>query len=215
MTKFKCDEGSDKIVLLKRTEQDTKWHVGDKVIFTRNKYKRKVTVVYIDNPIVDGLPYRVEDEEGINIFVGEAELSPIPVEKQDKKYKFQVGDIVRYTGNAYQYIKGHIGKILAIEEHYNGNNYLVGFLGVDGLYGGNRNFIVPRTYNDHCWWCGNWENSIEKAVTDIHIFCSDKTVFAKDIDTGQEAKATCSPEDTFDFYIGAQIALLRLLKGVK
>jgi hypothetical protein len=49
----------------------------------------------------------------------------------------------------------------------------------------------------------------------IVIYANGLEVIAKDVITGKTAKAKCSFDDTFDFYVGAQIALLRLLKGVK
>lgn len=48
------------------------------------------------------------------------------------------------------------------------------------------------------------------------IITVDKTdprkVIAKDLDSGKTAEAKCSPEDEFDFYVGAKLAFRRLTK---
>ena len=47
----------------------------------------------------------------------------------------------------------------------------------------------------------------------VLIFRNDNTVTA--VWNGKKGIAKCSPEDTFDFFVGASIALMRCLKGVK
>lgn len=49
----------------------------------------------------------------------------------------------------------------------------------------------------------------------IVIYRHGHEVIAKNTQTGKTAKATCSPEDEFDFGIGAKLALDRLLEAEK
>ena len=51
---------------------------------------------------------------------------------------------------------------------------------------------------------------LRKANTSIHIYQRGKMVIAHESETGREGIAKCSPDDKFDFSIGARIALLRL-----
>ena len=51
---------------------------------------------------------------------------------------------------------------------------------------------------------------LRKAATSIHIYQRGKMVIAHESETGREGIAKCSPDDKFDFSIGARIALLRL-----
>lgn len=51
---------------------------------------------------------------------------------------------------------------------------------------------------------------LRRANTSIHIYQRGKMVIAHESETGREGIAKCSPDDKFDFSIGARIALLRL-----
>jgi len=51
---------------------------------------------------------------------------------------------------------------------------------------------------------------LRKSATSIHIYQRGKMVIAHESETGREGVAKCSPDDKFDFSIGARIALLRL-----
>ena len=55
------------------------------------------------------------------------------------------------------------------------------------------------------------ENSIDEKT--VLIFRNDNIVTA--VWNGKKGIAKCSPEDKFDFFVGANIALMRCLKGVK
>lgn len=51
---------------------------------------------------------------------------------------------------------------------------------------------------------------VKKTPPRIVIYQSGDTVTARDLETGEEASAVCSKDDTFDFHIGAFIAMSRL-----
>ena len=51
---------------------------------------------------------------------------------------------------------------------------------------------------------------LRKSNTSIHIYQRGKAVIAHESETGREGIAKCSPNDKFDFSVGARIALLRL-----
>lgn len=51
---------------------------------------------------------------------------------------------------------------------------------------------------------------LRKTTTSIHIYQRGEMVIAHESETGREGIAKCSPDDKFDFSIGARIALLRL-----
>lgn len=63
---------------------------------------------------------------------------------------------------------------------------------------------------------GLWVNAtsakrfLRKATTSIHIYQRGRTVIAHESETCREGIAKCSPNDKFDFSVGARIALLRL-----
>lgn len=65
---------------------------------------------------------------------------------------------------------------------------------------------------------GGWsydEKYLAPATSDRIVIYTDKKdpskVIAKDVSTGKAGVAKCSPEDTFDFYTGAKLAMERLL----
>ena len=66
----------------------------------------------------------------------------------------------------------------------------------------------------HCEW--NFvEDDLEPVNETIVIYRKDREVIAVDKATGDKAIAKCSPEDTFDFNVGAKLAFDRLMNGNK
>lgn len=118
--------------------------------------------------------------------------------------KFKVGDRVVgvNVGEAYSGLKGTIIKIDCHDSIPN----LVEWDEERGVFhsGGGCG------KHNHCYWVCN--NSIKLIENDsIVIYMVDNKVFAKNTLTGEIAKATCHEDDTFDFAIGAKLALERLM----
>ena len=128
------------------------------------------------------------------------------------KYKFNVGDKVRVLDGS------------------DIPDYTCGWCGIMPDYVGQVKTIRKRT-QDHgrpCYRlseCNSitdyltWdERGLELVETKkskprivVYIDKEDSSVVvAKDTETGKTGKAKCSPEDTFDFYTGAQLAMMRL-----
>ena len=66
----------------------------------------------------------------------------------------------------------------------------------------------------HCEW-SFVEDDLEPVNETIVIYRKDREVIAVDKATGDRAIAKCSPEDTFDFNVGAKLAFDRLMNGNK
>ena len=66
----------------------------------------------------------------------------------------------------------------------------------------------------HCEWAF-CETDLEPVNETIVIYRKDREVIAVDKVTGDKAIAKCSPEDTFDFNVGAKLAFDRLMNGNK
>ena len=66
----------------------------------------------------------------------------------------------------------------------------------------------------HCEWSFA-EDDLEPVNETIVIYRKDREVIAVDKVTGDKAIAKCSPEDTFDFNVGAKLAFDRLMNGNK
>ena len=76
---------------------------------------------------------------------------------------------------------------------------------------GGYNVYDPK---HHCEW--NFaEDDLEPVNETIVIYRKDREVIAVDKVTGDKAIAKCSPEDTFDFNVGAKLAFDRLMNGNK
>lgn len=59
-----------------------------------------------------------------------------------------------------------------------------------------------------CFWTN--EMFEDKVSNNIHIHTEGNKVIAVNLETGKEGVARCHPNDEFDFYVGAKIALARL-----
>lgn len=70
-----------------------------------------------------------------------------------------------------------------------------------------------RGKKGHCRWCEESSLELIKDET-IVIYRKGNKVVALDKRTGKKAVAKCSPDDTFDFNVGAKLAFERLTKNV-
>ena len=122
-------------------------------------------------------------------------------------FKYKVGDKVRILSGAGapEYFCGwargmnrYVGKVLPVltqNKGFSSNGYKL-----DGGGG----FIYDERY---------LSKVKEKGKPRIVVYIDKEdfsVVVAKDTETGKTGKAKCSPEDTFDFYTGAQLAMMRL-----
>lgn len=125
------------------------------------------------------------------------------------EFKYKVGDKVRILDGS---------KIL---------DYTAGWTkGMNSLVGEVRKITGRTAYDErpHYFldgpdaWGYKWDErglaSVSKKNKTRIVVYIDKNdssvVVAKDTETGKTGKAKCSPEDTFDFYTGAQLAMMRL-----
>ncbi len=74
-------------------------------------------------------------------------------------------------------------------------------------------YAVHDSKND-CDWIFR-DDDLEPVNETIVIYRKDNEVIALDKRTGKKAIAKCSPEDTFDFNVGAKLAFDRLMNGNK
>lgn len=74
-------------------------------------------------------------------------------------------------------------------------------------------YVVHDSKNDRDWSIE--EDDLEPVNETIVIYRKDREVIAVDKVTGDKAIAKCSPEDTFDFNVGAKLAFDRLMNGNK
>lgn len=77
----------------------------------------------------------------------------------------------------------------------------------------NSRYVVRDSKND-CDWIFR-DDDLEPVNETIVIYRKDNEVIALDKRTGKKAIAKCSPEDTFDFNVGAKLAFDRLMNGNK
>jgi hypothetical protein len=135
--------------------------------------------------------------------------------------KFELGDRVKTVEDFNNYgthvNKGAVGTVIVkagsqicveFDKYINGHN---------GYYlKGSR---LRNGRNGHCKWFlqeeGDLEKVNEKSDECIVIYRKDREVFALDKSTGKKAVAKCSPEDTFDFKVGAKLAFERLMTTTK
>ena len=121
--------------------------------------------------------------------------------------KFKVGDKVRildgskiknYVGGWYKFMEGYVDTITTISSVYRTRSGKIGYRCRDAW-----GYIFDGRGLERC------ENET------IVIYKKDNEVIALDKRKGKKAIAKCSPEDTFDFNIGAKLAFDRLMNGNK
>lgn len=128
----------------------------------------------------------------------EAEPDKTASEEKEKmeKDKIKVGDTVKVTTKN-RMREGATGTVRTINRAKNGTKfYHVHFDGESFLY-------------------AFYEHEIEKVKSKktkpcIVVYRDGDTVTVKDLETGEEASAVCSKDDTFDIHTGAFIAMSRL-----
>lgn len=121
--------------------------------------------------------------------------------------KFKVGDKVRildgskiknYAGGWYRFMKEYVDTITTISSIYELSNGEIAY-----KCHGTAGYMFD-------------ERGLERCVNEtIVIYRKDNETIALDKATGKKAIAKCSPEDTFDFNIGAKLAFDRLMHGNK
>ena len=124
------------------------------------------------------------------------------------KYKYNVGDKVRvldgsdipyYTCGWSGRMSDYVGKVGTIGKRTQTNGHpCYRFSDVDRFTWDERGLELVET---------------KKSKPRIVVYIDKKNpriVVAKDTENGNIGKARCAPEDTFDFYTGAQLAMMRL-----
>lgn len=127
------------------------------------------------------------------------------------KFKYKVGEKVRVLdgSKAQHYVAGwvgpmssYVGKTLVVGDRASYNDAAIYKLVDGGGWSYDEKYLAPA-------------DSVAPASSDRIVIYTDKKdpskVVAKDISTGKTGVAKCSPEDTFDFYTGAKLAMKRLL----
>lgn len=111
--------------------------------------------------------------------------------------KFKVGDKVKIRGTVYEFKKKYIGEIVTIKE-INPNHYFF----KENHYGVGLPYVVL-------------ESEIELVHNEKIVITNDgKETLARLYDGNKVIKSAstkCSPEDTFDFNVGAKLAFERLM----
>lgn len=122
--------------------------------------------------------------------------------------KFKVGDRVVTTGGVFAVEKGMVGTV--VDFNWCAGHVLVKFDGWHNGHDGRGNTASGKRYEGNaCYYIP--ETLLKKINETIILYHKDNRVIALDKSTGEKAEAICSPEDTFDFYIGAKLAFQRLL----
>lgn len=121
---------------------------------------------------------------------------PAPEEEEKaKKEEIKVGDTVKVTTICMR--EGEIGTVRSIRRLSSGLN----LYGVSFDRDGRGRAFLEREIE---------KVKVKKTPPRIVIYQSGDTVTARDLETGEEASAVCSKDDTFDFHTGAFIAMSRL-----
>ena len=116
-------------------------------------------------------------------------------EDMEKQYGLNIFGSIRTPGDSFStYMKQYCGKVVTINAV--GKNY--------------SGYSTYRIENGGCW--DFTDAMFEPGVihNTIVIYTKGNQVIAIDKATGKKGVATCSPEDTFDFYTGADLAFERL-----
>lgn len=118
--------------------------------------------------------------------------------------KFNIGDRVKVVNPAHNF-----------KEHYRGKEFTIKCYNPNG-----KNAFNEPHYGMDGGTCYVWQESELELVTDekIVITHDGKTTTAtlyRDDGSKEVATAKCSPEDTFDFNIGAKLAMERLMKKIE
>ena len=126
--------------------------------------------------------------------------------------KFKVGDrvkVVAKSEGANEVNIGDVGTIKYVAEaRKDCLPYAVEFDNGNSAY----HTVGGRCKNYHGYWCSdNMLKPVENSKLVVVIYRENQKVIALDKSSGKKAIARCCPEDTFDFYTGAQLAFDRLV----
>lgn len=122
--------------------------------------------------------------------------------------KFKVGDRVVTTCGVFAVKKGMVGTVVDFD--WCGGCVLVKFDGWHNGHDGRGDTASGKRYEGNaCYYIS--DKFLKKINETIILYRKDNRVIALDKSTGEKAEAICSPEDTFDFRIGAKLAFQRLL----
>lgn len=122
--------------------------------------------------------------------------------------KFKLGDRVKSITNEGG-TKGKVGTVIVID----GDIYGVEFDENIGWHdcNGSGHRLRDGKWGYCKWFSDDDLEKVEKSNESIVIYRKDQEVIALDKSTGKKAVAKCSPEDTFDFKVGAKLAFERLM----
>lgn len=124
--------------------------------------------------------------------------------------KYKIGDRVRAVGNVDGLnLQNEIGVIRDIQSNAT-HEFLIEF---DNSFSGVLHSGNDVDYSNKKYWWVSESNLIR--LSEIRIFCDGKKVIAKESNSKRRGVVRCSPEDTFDFKIGAKLALERLFDDSK
>ena len=177
--------------------------VGDTVKVTRKDHIREgeIGTVKMIRHIRIGLnKYEVSfDGNCYGNFFSKYEIEKVEPKEEEKmeKDKIRVGDTVKVTKKSCAE-EGKIGLVIELFS-----------ISADGV----KTYRVR--FNGTFSECVFFENELEKVKSkktppSIVVYRDGDTVTVKDLETGEEASAVCSKDDTFDLHTGAFIAMSRL-----
>lgn len=129
------------------------------------------------------------------------------------KFKYKVGEKVivldgsdapHYAASWIEPMNKYVGKTLEVLRQESVCGYPIYKLVDGGGWSYDERYLAPAA-------------SVARSTSDRIVVYIDKKdpskVVAKDVSTGKTGVAKCSPEDIFDFYTGAKLAMNRLLGG--
>lgn len=136
-----------------------------------------------------------ETEEWLTDEAEPDEPTPEKKEEKAKKEEIKVGDAVKARTTRMR--EGKIGTVKSIVQRREGSK------------------IYSVQLNGDRYGSTFLEHEIEKVKSKktqprIVVYRDGDTVTVKDLETGETASAVCSKDDTFDFHMGAFIAMSRL-----
>lgn len=125
-----------------------------------------------------------------------------------EKSKFKVGDRVVTTCGVFAVKKRMVGTVVDFDCFI--ELVLVKFDGWHNGHDGRGDTASGKRYEGNaCYYIS--DKFLKKFNETIVLYRKDNRVIAFDKSTGEKAETICSPEDTFDFHIGAKLAFQRLL----
>ena len=123
--------------------------------------------------------------------------------------RFKVGDLIKGTNHEYGITDSNmtLAEVVSVDKRYNTDFMRIRCLKFRNGYKTDTIFDV---LNDPTMFALVSRPDDSKII----IYVDGKDVIAKNIKTGKIGKATCHPDDEFDFAIGAKLAFERLMRRV-